>query len=144
MGYEVIPSTTTVSTDILSIDASYENNGVFKPLQSVTKQASAHFKMLLQTQKGERYYHPTYGTDLIAILFEPNVTELKQEITDIINDAARTWVSHITIEDIIITTNEDDPNLDHLVTISIKLTSDSINTETIVIFVGENGNISIT
>jgi len=99
---------------------------------------------LLQTQKGERFYHPTYGTDLIAILFEPNVTELKQEIAEIINNAANTWLSYIRIVDINITTNEDDPTLDHQVIVSITITADAVYTETIVIFVGENGNISIT
>jgi phage baseplate assembly protein W len=144
MGYEIIPAVTPVSSNVLSIDASFQNNGVFKPLYTTTKQASAHFKTLLQTQKGERFYHPTYGTDLIAILFEPNVTELKQEIAEIINNAANTWLSYIRIVDINITTNEDDPTLDHQVIVSITITADAVYTETIVIFVGENGNISIT
>ena len=143
MAYQIIESPVITNQNILGIDLSFNNVGVFKPLYSSLKQAAANFRNLLQTQRGERYYHPTYGCDLIAILFEPNVTELKEEISSIITEATSTWLPYIDIDDLIINTIEDDPLLEHQLVISITISCNTIRTEKIVIFVGENGNISI-
>jgi phage baseplate assembly protein W len=143
MSYQIIESPILSTQTVLGIDLSFNNTGIFNRVYSSVKQASANFKNLLQTQRGERYYHPTYGCDLIAILFEPNVTELKSEISSIIINAADTWLPYINIDDITITSNIDDPLLVHQLVISITISSNTIQTEKIVIFVGEDGNISI-
>lgn len=143
MSYEIIESPIISTQTVLGIDLSFNNVGIFKPLYSTLRQAAANFRNLLQTQRGERWYHPTYGCDLIAILFEPNVAELKQEISSIITIAASTWLPYIDIDDLVITTNIDDPLLSHQLVISIAISCDTIQTEKIVIFVGESGNISI-
>lgn len=143
MSYQIIESPVISTQTILGVDLSFTYNGIFKPLYSPLKQASANFRNLLQTQRGERYYHPSFGCDLIAILFEPNVGELKSEIASIITEATDKWLPYINIDDILITTNEDDPLLEHQLIISITISSNTIQTEKIVIFVGEGGNISI-
>ena len=144
MAYNIIESPVTANQNVIGIDLSFNNIGLFKPLYTPTKQASANFRNLLQTQKGERWYHPQYGTDLIAIVFEPNVTDLKEDINNIIAAAATEWLPYININDIEIITNEDDPLMEHKVLITITISANSTRTEKIVIFVGENGNISIT
>ena len=143
MSYQIIESPVISTQTVLGVDLSFNNIGIFKPLYSSVKQAAANFKNLLKTQRGERYYYPSYGCDLIAILFEPNVSELKGEISSIITDAATEWLPYIDIDDIEITTNEDDPLLEHQLVISITISSNTIQTEKIVIFVGENSNITI-
>jgi phage baseplate assembly protein W len=143
MSYQIIESPVVSAQTVLGVDLSFTYTGIFKPLYSPLKQASANFRNLLQTQRGERYYHPSFGCDLIAILFEPNVNELKGEISAIITEATAEWLPYIDIDDISITTNEDDPLLEHQLVISITISSNTIQTEKIVIFVGENGNISI-
>jgi phage baseplate assembly protein W len=54
-------------------------------LTQVTKEAfSSDLLLLLLTQKGERYYEPEYGTNLLKYIFEPNdvlnATDVEQEI----------------------------------------------------------------
>jgi phage baseplate assembly protein W len=54
-------------------------------MTQVTKDAfSSDLLLLLLTQKGERYYMPDYGTNLLKFIFEPNdtltATDVEQEI----------------------------------------------------------------
>lgn len=54
-------------------------------MSKTTKDAfSSDLLLLLLTQKGERYYEPDYGTDLLKYIFEPNdnltASEVEQEI----------------------------------------------------------------
>ena len=54
-------------------------------MTKVTKDAfSSDLLLLLMTQKGERYYEPDYGTNLLKYIFEPNdnltATEVEKEI----------------------------------------------------------------
>lgn len=143
MSYSIIQTPVSYTQNVLGVDLSFNGIGLFNPLYLPVKQASANFRNLLQTQKTERWYHPTYGCDLIAIIFEPNVADLKEDIISIITDAATTWLPYLNIDDITIITNEDDPLMDHKLSISITISTNTTNTEKLVVFVGENGNISI-
>jgi phage baseplate assembly protein W len=54
-------------------------------MTQVTKDAfSSDLLLLLLTQKGERYYEPDYGTNLLRYIFEPNdvltATDVEQEM----------------------------------------------------------------
>lgn len=54
-------------------------------MTKVTKDAfSSDLLLLLLTQRGERYYEPDYGTNLLKYIFEPNdnltATDVEQEI----------------------------------------------------------------
>lgn len=54
-------------------------------MTQVTKEAlSSDLLLLLLTQKGERYYEPNYGTNLLKFIFEPNdnltAGDVEQEI----------------------------------------------------------------
>jgi phage baseplate assembly protein W len=54
-------------------------------MTQVTKDAfSSDLLLLLLTQKGERYYEPDFGTNLLKFIFEPNdsltATDVEQEI----------------------------------------------------------------
>ena len=66
-----------------------ETNTYFK-MSQVTKDAfSSDLLLLLLTQKGERYYEPDYGTDLLKYIFEPNdnltATDVEQDIKRIVS-----------------------------------------------------------
>lgn len=59
-------------------------------MTQVTKEAfSSDLLLLLLTQKGERYYEPNYGTNLLKFIFEPNdnltATDVEQEIKNIVS-----------------------------------------------------------
>ena len=49
------------------------SNAVFKSVYTTSEQTLARMKTLLLTRKGERYQLPTYGTNLLDILFQPNI-----------------------------------------------------------------------
>jgi phage baseplate assembly protein W len=40
---------------------------------------------------------PTYGTNLINVLFEPNNEELKEDIQDLLKTAINYWLPYINI-----------------------------------------------
>jgi phage baseplate assembly protein W len=57
----------------------------FLSMTQITKEALASdLLLLLLTEKGERYYEPDYGTNLLKYIFEPNdsitATDIEQEI----------------------------------------------------------------
>ena len=57
----------------------------FLSMTQITKEALASdLLLLLLTEKGERYYEPNYGTNLLKYIFEPNdsitATDIEQEI----------------------------------------------------------------
>ena len=59
-------------------------------MTKVTKDAfSSDLILLLLTQKGERYYEPNYGTNLLKFIFEQNdnlvATEVEQEIKNTVS-----------------------------------------------------------
>jgi len=79
---------------------SVTNGGSIFPLSYTTEeQAVSNFKNLLLTRKGERVYHPTFGTDLQNILFE-NIND-DEEFTTRVEDSLRSdinfWLPYITI-----------------------------------------------
>ena len=108
------------------------------------EQASTNIKSLLLTRKGERYEQPNFGTELLNLVFEPNISELKDFVSTTINDAVNFWLPYITITELNIVTGEDDPTLVHNLKISIRFTVTGSNSEeTITIFAGQDGILRI-
>jgi phage baseplate assembly protein W len=86
-----------------------DNQGQFKRNYSQLSQARANLRNLLLTRKGERLNHPTLGSNLWNILFEPNNAEiLKEDIEAAIMEAVDSWLPYILIREIIISESPDD------------------------------------
>lgn len=131
----------------LGIDFSSNNTGVFVTLVDEYKQATANLKNLLFTRKGERYHNVTYGTNLTYILFEPNVSELKDEIINMIVEDVSYWLPYIKLTGIDIITAEDDPTMDHNIRITISYIVNANDPEfvkQILIYAKESGILTIT
>lgn len=47
-------------------------NGLFSMNRATKNSYSSNLLLLLLTQKGQRYYEPDYGTNLLKYIFEPN------------------------------------------------------------------------
>ncbi|MFA5207123.1 MAG: GPW/gp25 family protein [Candidatus Paceibacterota bacterium] len=78
-------------------------------MSKVTKDAfSSDLLLLLLTQKGERYYEPDYGTDLLKYIFEPNdnldANDVEQEIKRIVS----AYIPALTINKVTFNWNTDD------------------------------------
>ena len=63
-------------------------------------QAVDNLKNLLLTQKGERVYHPRFGTRLRESLFEPNYPSLIAYVEKEIREAISFWLPYLHVHDL--------------------------------------------
>jgi len=116
-----------------------DSQGQFKRNFSQIKQARANLVNLLLTRKGERLNHPTFGSNLWNILFEPNTPEiLKEDIEEVILNAVDSWLPYILIKEIIISESPDDIDRNILkINIKFSLRDDLENFDEVFISVNE-------
>ncbi len=95
---------------------------IFTSTYKTLDQTISDFKFLLLTMPGEIVGNPSFGTNLLRILFEPNNSFLKQDIDEEIRSAVSTYfgVGLIEITSIDVTTPEDDPQLTYDVVVKIQ------------------------
>jgi len=141
MGFQVVRDIETNSLEGIALGISYET---MRPIFVSIDQTLENLKNLLLTRKGERFYQPLFGSDLLEILFEPNISELKQEIQEIITEPINFWLPYVNIESIDIVTAEDDPTLDHVMKISLNISINDFETETITFTVDDNGALEVS
>jgi len=141
MGFQVVRDIETNSLEGIALGISYET---MRPIFVSIDQTLENLKNLLLTRKGERFYQPFFGSDLLEILFEPNISELKQEIQEIITQPINFWLPYVNIESIDIVTAEDDPTLNHVMKISINVSINDFETETITFTVDDNGALEVS
>jgi len=145
MGYKIQPVQTNSSVDniALGVEIRFDGPAVFVPVYSTDTQALSNLKNLLLTRIGERYNNPTYGTNLLNIIFQPNVSELKSDIIDIITVAVNRWLPEVNLEKIEVLTAEDDPTLDHNIQITITFTANTEKLNTVIINANEMGQMTV-
>lgn len=146
MAYVFIDRTINSNNNEIALGVSISNsNSLFNSLYDLRLQVKENLKTLLLTRKGERYMSPTFGTDLLDIIFQPNVEELKQDVYDIIAEAINVWIPKIQLVDIKTTTNVDDTTLNNTVLVSItySIVEDIYIPETLTIQAQDNGSISV-
>ena len=142
MGYQIINVNIDSITQnkTIGVKFPFDVPGVFAKSYTTLEQAKTNVRSLLLTRKGERYAQPNLGTSLLNLLFQPNISELKDVISSTITDAISYWLPYIDITDLSIITLEDDSTLIHDIKITIQFTvSGIVSNETITIFAGENG-----
>jgi phage baseplate assembly protein W len=120
-----------------------ETSPIFKSIYITNDQAYENFKTLLLTRLGERYMEPTFGTELLYILFEANITSLKQEISDIILKPIAYWLPYINVDNLDIITNEDDNTLQHNIQITLTFSVTGFDTRSITISADTNGTLMV-
>ncbi len=95
-------------------------------MSRVTKEAfSSDLLLLLLTQKGERYYEPDYGTDLLKYIFEPNDTLTASDVEQEIKRTVSLYIPSLTINNITFNWNTDDqgqPISENQLNVNIKFT----------------------
>ena len=74
-----------------------EVNGFFPGHSTTLSQAGSNLRNLLLTNKGERVGQPTFGADLLLVLFEPMSENLLDRLEDSINEAISEWLPYISI-----------------------------------------------
>lgn len=95
-------------------------------MSNVTKDAfSSDLLLLLLTQRGERYYEPDYGTNLLKFIFEPNDNLTASDIEQEIKRTVSLYIPALTIQMVEFNYNEDDegqPISDNQLNVKIKFT----------------------
>ena len=81
----------------------------FLQTTSTTKKAlGSNLLLLLLTQKGERYYMPDYGTNLLKFVFEPNDDDTVDDIKEDLKRTVATYIPQLSIDKVRFFRNEDD------------------------------------
>tara|TARA_R100000742_G_C4278408_1_gene101167 strand:+ start:2366 stop:2782 length:417 start_codon:yes stop_codon:yes gene_type:complete len=88
----------------------FSNTGLFHQTKNVLEQASYNLRNLLLTSKGERVGQPDFGCDLTDVIFEQDMSKIKNKVEEIINEAVTNQLPYILINDIFVTTDKRNPN----------------------------------
>jgi len=146
MAYRVVAANDiTKNPDIaIGVKFPFDGKGIFRKTFTTDDQALTNIKSLLLTRKGERFQQPTFGTDLLNVLFEPITGELKTFIEETIVSAVSLWLPYIQISKLDIVTSEEDASLIHEIKISISfIVSNTGSEQTIIIFADQDGIVRI-
>jgi phage baseplate assembly protein W len=82
----------------LSLPLKYDDvKGFFPGTTTTLRQTGSNIRNLLLTNKGERVGQPTFGADLLLILFEPMSENLLDRLEESINEAISVWLPYISI-----------------------------------------------
>jgi phage baseplate assembly protein W len=81
----------------------------FFQMTKVTKEALAsNLMLLLLTEKGERYYMPDYGTNLLKHIFEPKDNLTIMDVKEDLKKTVSTYIPQLEINDIEFKQDTDD------------------------------------
>jgi phage baseplate assembly protein W len=106
----------------INIKFPFENSqkGFFLELTETDKEAiKADLMHLILTAKGERFYLPNFGTNLIKFIFEPNDGLTESKIKEEISDAVNNYLPNLKINEITI---DRDVNFEYKATVRIDYT----------------------
>jgi phage baseplate assembly protein W len=82
----------------LGLPMQYDDvNGFFPGHSTTLSQAGSNLRNLLLTNKGERVGQPTFGADLLLVLFEPMSENLLDRLEESIKEAISEWLPYISI-----------------------------------------------
>ena len=84
----------------LSLPIKFGRDGDFNRTKKTIKQTASNIKNLLLTRKGERLGNPTFGSDLMSVLFEPMDGDLETKVEESIRAALSEYLPFVNILDI--------------------------------------------
>ena len=142
MAYRIqtVNDVTTESEIGLGIDLSFGHPGIFKTMYTTTEQAKANIRNLLLTRKGERFQLLNFGTDLLSLVFLPSNDEIKELISEEIENALSNWLPYIVVQNLEILNVDDDPTLLNTTKIQLTYTVDGFSTDTITVIAKEDSS----
>ena len=71
--------------------------GFFPGTTTTLSQTGSNIRNLLLTNKGERVGQPTFGADIMKVLFEQMSDELVNQVESSISEAMAEWLPHVTV-----------------------------------------------
>jgi len=77
-----------------------ETNSFLKLSQTSKSAYSSDLLLLLLTERGQRYYEPDYGTNLIKYIFEPNDSITFGDVQQEIKRSVALYIPSLTIDSV--------------------------------------------
>ena len=111
----------------LELPLTHTQNGYFNRTKTALEQAKSNIKNLLLTNKGERLGNPTFGSNLISVLFGHENTDVESRIEEEIRAAMDEWlpfINIVSIESTFSDINRNVVNVDLRFTLNVDLTSE--------------------
>ena len=96
----------------IGISLPFNGPGVFKSTYTTKDQIKSNLVNLLLTDKGERVMNPNFGTNLKRFLFEGITDNNLETLKDNILNSILTYISEITVTNIILVPNTDNNLVD--------------------------------
>ena len=119
----------------------FDGPGLFRSSFTTFDQAKSNLLNLLLTVRGERFMQPTFGTSIVSTLFEPSTPETEIILKEDINKAIQYWLPYLGINEIIVKTAFNTPDLDHTIEISINVFVKSTGADITISIFGDEGGI---
>ena len=95
----------------ISLPLNYGDQGFFNKTRTLLQQTRSNIRNLLLTIRGERLGNPTFGSDLMRLLFEPQNEDLEQAIEESIRASMDEWLPFVKIRNIDVIPSSRNPNL---------------------------------
>ena len=92
----------------LELPLTHTRDGFFKRTKTALEQAKSNIKSLLLTNKGERLGNPTFGTNLLSLVFSQENNDLESRVEEEIRASMSEFLPFINI--VSIETNFSDTN----------------------------------
>ena len=90
----------------ISLPLEYGNQGFFNKTKTTLQQTRSNIRNLLLTMKGERLGNPTFGSELMKVIFEPDDGSIPEKVEEAIRAALSEWLPYVKVVDIITTSDE--------------------------------------
>ena len=95
----------------VSLPLEYGRQGFFNKTKTFLEQTKSNVKNLLLTIRGERLGNPTFGSDLMRLLFEPQNDDFEVAIEETIRSSIDEFLPYVLIRDIKVTPSPRNQNL---------------------------------
>ena len=94
----------------LSLPLDHGDQGFFDKTRTTLQQTRSNIKNLLLTIKGERLGNPTFGSDLMKVIFEQDDGSLGDRIEETIRASISEWLPYVNVKIVETTADERNPN----------------------------------
>ena len=111
----------------LELPLTHTPDGYFKRTKTALEQARSNIKNLLLTNKGERLGNPTFGTNLLSLVFSQENTDLESRVEEEIRASMGEFlpfINIVSIETNFSDTNKDVANVNLRFTLNVDVTSE--------------------
>ena len=94
----------------ISLPLDYGSQGFFNKTKATLQQTRSNIRNLLLTIKGERLGNPTFGSNLMRVVFEPDDGSIGDKVEEAIRSAMSEWLPYVKIVSVETTSDDRNPN----------------------------------